>query len=110
MAWLLVDDQVVAPLQVAATPSARRKGLLGRQGIEGALLLSPARSIHTFAMKFTIDVAHLDAELRVLTVTTIKPNRLGRLVWRARHVLEAEQGMLQHFGVVPGVPIAIRQG
>lgn len=109
MAWLVVNDQVVAPLEVATSRSARRKGLLGRQGIEGAMLLSPARSVHTFKMKFTIDVAHLDAEMRVLVVRTMKPGRLGRLVWRARHVLETEQGMLRSLGIVAGVQIEVRQ-
>src|SRR5690606_19882018 len=65
------------PLEVAASPRARTRGLLGRDGIEGALLLTPARSVHTFGMRFAIDVAHLDAELRVLSVCTMAPGRLG---------------------------------
>ncbi len=108
MAWLLVEDQVVAPVEVAATRGARRRGLLGRQGIDGAMLLSPARSVHTVGMKFAIDVAHLDSEMRVLAVTTMKPGRLGRFCWRARHVLEAEAGSLQRFGIGPGVQIGVQ--
>ena len=37
-------------------------GLLGRDGIEGALLLRPARSVHTLGMRFAIDVAFCDAD------------------------------------------------
>ena len=99
---------MVASLEVATTRSARRKGLLGCQGIEGAMLLSPARSVHTFGMRFAIDVAHLDSEMCVLTVTTMKPGRIGRVLWRARHVLEAEAGSLRRFGIDPGVRIEVR--
>ena len=108
MALLMVEDRVVASVEVAATRRARRRGLLGRQGIEGAMLLSGARSVHTVGMRFAIDVAHLDSEMRVLTVATMKPGRIGRFPRRARHVREAEAGSLQQFGVNPGVRIEVR--
>ena len=56
------------------------RGLLGRDGIEGALLLRPARSVHTFRMRFAIDVAFCDRDLRVLRVVThgAQPGRVGR--------------------------------
>ncbi|MFC6341747.1 hypothetical protein ACFP8W_07160, partial [Nocardioides hankookensis] len=56
---LLVDGRDVAPLEVAATHRARSRGLLGRDGIDGALLLPKARQVHTFRMRFPIDVAHV---------------------------------------------------
>lgn len=108
MARLVVEDRVVASVEVAATRSARRRGLLGRQGIDGAMLLPGARSVHTVGMKFAIDIAHLDSEMRVLTVTTMRPGRIGRYSRRARHVLEAEAGSLQQFGIGPGVRIEVR--
>ncbi|MDE0067529.1 MAG: DUF192 domain-containing protein [Acidimicrobiaceae bacterium] len=108
MAWLLVEDRVVASVEVVNTRGARRRGLLGREGIDGAMLLSPARSVHTVGMRFMIDVAHLDSDMCVLAVTTMKPGRVGRIGWRTRHVLEAEAGSLQRFGVTPGVQIGVR--
>lgn len=108
MAWLMVEDRVVASVEVVTTRHARRKGLLGRQGIEGAMLLSPTKSVHTVGMKFAIDVAHLDSDMCVLAVTTMKPGRVGRFSWRTRHVLEAEAGSLQRFGINPGVQIEVR--
>ena len=74
------------------------------------MLLSPARSVHTVGMRFSIDVAHLDSKMRVLSVTTMKPGRIGRMVWRARHVLESEAGSLQRLGVDPGVQIGVQSG
>ena len=108
MAWLVAEDRVVASLEVAETRTTRRRGLLGRDGIEGAILLSPARSVHTFRMRFPIDVAHLDAEMTVLSVVTMVPGRLGRWRFQASHVIESEAGCLRTWGIEPGVQIEVR--
>ncbi|MCX6510844.1 MAG: DUF192 domain-containing protein [Actinobacteria bacterium] len=100
--WLVRDDRVLATLEIAATRRDRRRGLLGRDGIEGAMMLAPARSVHTFGMKFAIDVAHLDAHGVVLRMTTMKPNRLGAFVARSRSVIETEAGALARWGVAAG--------
>ncbi|RPI09277.1 MAG: DUF192 domain-containing protein, partial [Actinobacteria bacterium] len=62
MAWLVRGGEVLASLEVADTRATRRKGMLGRDGIDGALLLVPARSVHTLGMRFDIDVAFLDRD------------------------------------------------
>ena len=41
--------------------ASRRRGLLGRDGFEGALVLAPCRHVHTARMRFAIDVALCDA-------------------------------------------------
>ncbi|MEU6861811.1 DUF192 domain-containing protein [Streptomyces sp. NPDC046876] len=95
------------PLEVAASYRARTRGLLGRPGLTGALLLTPATSVHTFGMRFPIDVAHLDRALRVIAVTTMPPNRLGRPRLRARHVLEAEAGAMAAWGLRTGTALTL---
>ncbi|MFJ2746255.1 DUF192 domain-containing protein [Streptomyces sp. NPDC087440] len=95
------------PLEIAASSRARSRGLLGRTGIAGALLLTPASGIHTFRMRFPIEVAYLDRELRVLAVRTLPPNRLPLPHPRTRHVLEAEAGALTRWGVRPGAHVRI---
>ncbi|MGW3243059.1 DUF192 domain-containing protein [Streptomyces sp. NPDC001070] len=97
----------VIPLEIAASYRARTRGLLGRDGITGALLLTPAASVHTLGMRFAIDVAYLDRRLRVLAVRTMPPGRLGRPRLRARHVLEAEAGAMAAWGLVPGVTLSV---
>ncbi|WP_256103907.1 DUF192 domain-containing protein [Streptomyces sp. ODS05-4] len=92
---------------VAASYRSRRRGLLGRDGIAGAMLLARCNSVHTFGMRFAIDVAYLDRGLRVLDVVTMPPGRLGTPRWRARLVLEAEAGALARWGVGPGVRLAV---
>jgi len=106
--WLVLDGHVLASLEVAETWRGRSRGLLGRDGIDGAILLRPARSVHTFRMRFPIDVAHVDAELHVLHVCTMRPNRLGAPVWRSRAVIECEAGALARWGVEVGDQLEVR--
>lgn len=79
---------------VAATPLARMRGLLGRRSLPSGegILLRPAASIHTFFMRFSIDVVFLDDDLRVVAISPdLRP-------WRAaskrgaRAVLELPAG------------------
>ena len=46
-------------MRLAVTPLARLRGLIGRRAPE-ALLIAPARSVHTCGMRFPIDVVFLD--------------------------------------------------
>ena len=66
---LLRPDGTVAceRCTVAATPLRRMKGLLGRSGLapDEGLLIRPATSIHTWFMRFPIDVVFLDREFVV---------------------------------------------
>ncbi|WP_041821406.1 DUF192 domain-containing protein [Streptomyces davaonensis] len=95
------------PLEIASSYRARTRGLLGRDAVDGVLLLSPANSIHTIGMRIPIDVAYLDRRLNVLAVRTMKPGRLGLPRLRARHVLEAEAGAMVGWGLRVGVRVVV---
>ncbi|MDN3028188.1 DUF192 domain-containing protein [Streptomyces sp. S.PB5] len=98
---------VSVPLEIAASYRARTKGLLGRESVEGAILLSPANSVHTFRMRMAIDVAYLDRRMKVIAVRTMTPGRLGRPRLRARHVLEAEAGAMAGWGLRVGARVEV---
>ncbi|WP_329349589.1 DUF192 domain-containing protein [Streptomyces sp. NBC_01261] len=98
---------VTVPLELATSYRARTKGLLGRDTIDGAMLLSPASSVHTFRMRFPIDVAYLDRNLKIVAVHTMKPGRLGLPRLRSRHVLEAGAGVMAGWGVEAGVRVVV---
>ncbi|MGW0509716.1 DUF192 domain-containing protein [Streptomyces olivaceoviridis] len=95
------------PLEIATSYRARSKGLLGRDAVDGALLLSPASGVHTFGMRIPIDVAYLDRRLTVIAVRTMRPGRLGLPRPRARHVLEAEAGAMAGWGLRPGARVEV---
>ncbi|ROQ82452.1 hypothetical protein EES39_17360 [Streptomyces sp. ADI92-24] len=97
------------PLRIAASYRHRSRGLLGQDGIDGALLITPCGSVHSFRMRFTIDVAYLDRKLNVVAVHTMKPGRLGLPRLRARHVIESEAGAMAKWGLRPGVRVGITQ-
>lgn len=101
---------VTVPLEFATSYRARTKGLLGRDGIDGAMLLSPASSVHTFRMRFPIDVAYLNRKLEVVAVHTMQPGRLGLPRLRSRHVLEAEAGVMAGWGLGVGVRVTVETG
>ena len=108
MAWLVRGGKVLATVEVAETTRDRMRGLLGRDRVEGALLLRPARSVHTLRMRFAIDVAFCDRGMRVVRVVTMEPNRLGRPVWRARSVIETQAGTMAAWELRPGDQLEVR--
>jgi uncharacterized membrane protein (UPF0127 family) len=99
---------VLASVEIAEAYRTRAKGLLGREGIEGALLLRPARSVHSFGMRFPIDVAFCDADLCVLDIIVLRPHRMTLPRWRARAVIEAEAGAFDRWRVRVGDQVEIR--
>jgi uncharacterized membrane protein (UPF0127 family) len=105
--WLLRDGKVLASVEVASSRSDKRRGLLGRDEFEGTLLIEGARSVHTFGMRFPIDVAHLADDGTVLRVTTMRRNRLGLPVRGATRVLEAEAGCFRHWDLSAGQVVEI---
>jgi uncharacterized protein len=102
VAWLVRDGQVLASLEVADSFRPRLRGLLGRDGIDGALLLRPATSVHTLGMRFPLDVAFLDRDLTVLATVRMARHRLGRPRRGARAVLEAEAGAFDRWSLRVG--------
>jgi uncharacterized protein len=75
----------------------RARGLMGVDDMpEGcAIAFEPARQIHTFGMRFPLDLVFCDREWHVLhVVRSMAPARMTRPVWRSRFVLELAGGRL----------------
>ena len=88
---------------------SRARGLLGRSAVEGALVLSPCRAVHTLGMRFAIDVAFLDGDGIVLKVVRMARHRIGLPVWKARTVVEAEAGAFERWGLHIGDCVELRE-
>lgn len=106
---MLRDGDVLATAEVAADRRARRRGLLGRDGMKGALVLRPCRHVHTIRMRFAIDVALVADDGRVLTTTTLQPWRLSPVVRGCRWVVEAESGSFERWSLKPGDVLEVKE-
>jgi uncharacterized membrane protein (UPF0127 family) len=110
VSWLLRDGDVVAALEQATSMRDRARGLLGRDGLDGAMLLDPARSVHTIGMRFAIDVAYCRRTsdgLVVIAIACMRPWRMGLPRLRARCVIEAESGAFERWGLAVGDQLVI---
>jgi len=85
-------------LEVADSASKRSKGLLGRKLLapgEGMWIV-PCESVHTFAMKFPIDLVYLDRNLRIKKVrNAVPPWRLSACL-SAHSILELPAGAIRN--------------
>lgn len=108
MAWLMRDAEVLASLEIATSHRDRAKGLIGRDGFDGALLIERARSVHTFGMRFPIDVAFLDEDFVVVRTMQLRRYRLTLPVRGAHHALEAQAGAFARWHLVVGDRLEIQ--
>ena len=109
MPWLVSGDRVFASGEVAGSARRRARGLLGRDGVDGALWLPRTRAVHTLGMRFAVDVAYCDADGRVLAIVTMRPWRLGRPRLRARSVVEAQAGNMQRWEITVGTTLEVKE-
>ena len=82
----------------ADSPFKRIKGLLGEKEFKKgqALILKPCNSIHTFFMRFPIDVLFLDKDSRVVeAIPSFKPFRLSCIYFKANFVIELPVGIIE---------------
>ena len=108
MPWLVHGDDVVASAEVAVTRRLRRRGLIGRDQVEGVLVLRPCRMVHTFGLQFPIDVAFCDREGFVLHISRMGPGRLSRPVVRAYFAVEASAGAFDRWGIGVGDIVEVK--
>jgi uncharacterized membrane protein (UPF0127 family) len=97
-------------VRLADNPRSRRTGLLTETRLQpgAGLWIFPSQAIHTFWMRFSIDVAFLDRNLRVKRVYhRMPPFRLSRFVWGAQSVLELASGVLADSGTETGDELQI---
>jgi uncharacterized membrane protein (UPF0127 family) len=87
---------LASAVEVAGTSESRRRGLLGRDSLDpsSALVIAPCSAIHTFFMRFAIDVVFVDRRGRVLhIVRDLPPWRIAASL-RAYAVIEMTGGSL----------------
>ncbi|WP_282109890.1 DUF192 domain-containing protein [Shewanella algicola] len=83
---------------------SRLKGLLGQRSLtmQQGLLIAPCNSVHTFGMKFDIDVVFLDKNNKVVKIkTSVKPARMTSC-FGSKKVLELASGSAEYNNISIG--------
>lgn len=90
--------ELASRLEVASSGAKRRKGLLGRDGLQPGegLWIIPCESVHTFFMRFHIDLVYLDRNHKVRKV------RSAMGAWRMSMCLSAHSVLELRAGAVLG--------
>lgn len=107
MAWLVHDGTVLASVERSSSVRSRTRGLLGRDEINGALLLDKTKSVHTIGMRFPIDVAFCDEDMKVLRIVTMPKHRVSKFEFRAACAIETAAGRFNHWQIEAGAQLEI---
>ena len=91
-------------LEVANQGDTRRKGLLGRSGLDAGegLWIKPCEAVHTFFMNFPIDLVYLDQQHRIRKVRKSVPAWRLSACLSASSVLELPSGCIEATKSRPG--------
>ena len=98
-------------IDVADTSEKRRTGLLKHTGLapgEG-LWIKPCESVHTFFMKFAIDLVYIDKKNKVRKARkAVPPWRLSACL-SAHSIIELPAGTIERTGTQAGDELAIEK-
>lgn len=109
MSQLIKNSQVLIPnVKVATSFFSRFLGLMGKKSIaeDQAVCFPRCDSIHTFFMRFPIDVILVGKEGEVVEVVeAMKPWRLMLPRKKVKHVIEMQAHLSKKLGIQPGEKI-----
>ena len=99
--------RLASSVRVARTHWTRLRGLIGTSPSEfqpgSALWIVPCRGVHTFAMRFPLDLLYLDSRGCVVGVfENIRPWRVAPMRMKAASVLELPSGAIAHSATQSG--------
>jgi uncharacterized membrane protein (UPF0127 family) len=98
------NTELACRAEIAGTSGKRRTGLLKHKSLPAGegLWIVPCEGVHTFGMKFAIDVLFLNKKRKVLKVRADMDRGKISFCLRAYSVLELPAGTAAATGTVPG--------
>lgn len=104
------DVPLATTVETAFDAASRKKGLLGRDGLaEGAaLVIAPCSGVHTFAMRFPIDVIFVRRDGRVVKVRRAMPAGRMSASLGAFATVEMSAGAADRAGLQVGDRLVVR--
>lgn len=105
------NGDLVCDAEVADGFVTRGVGLLRRKALapDAGLLIQPCTSVHTFFMRFVIDVVYLDSQDRVVKAVTMERYRLSRGSKGTKRTLELAQGRITQLRIEHGERLVIAE-
>ena len=102
---------VVPDLAVAVESATRKKGLLGRDGLAdgSGLVIAPTNAVHTFFMRFPIDILFVTKFGEVVKVCSAVPPWRMAAALRGYAVVELAAGGAARAGLKVGDRVAVRR-
>lgn len=96
-------------VSVADTMRSRFIGLMGKKYIAAneGLLIMPCNQVHTFHMRFPIDIIYLSKDMEIVGLHTLPPGKVGEKFKSAFCVLETTAGSAENFKLTPGNTLKI---
>jgi uncharacterized protein len=87
---------IASSVEIADSRATRRRGLLGRDGLPAgtALIITLCKGVHTFAMRFTIDVVFVDGSGTIRKIVRNMGPRRMAFSPMASMAIECESGAL----------------
>ncbi|MGQ0732326.1 MAG: DUF192 domain-containing protein [Acidobacteriota bacterium] len=95
---------LIRTLEMASDSHARRKGLLGRDALapDEGMVIVPTQGIHTFGMRFPLDIVGVSRDGIVVKIKGAVPPRRLVFALRAFAILETAGGVVEHAGLTVG--------
>lgn len=96
------DKTMASVCKLAAVFSSRLKGLMFRSNMDDneALLIYPCNSVHTFFMRFSIDLIFIDPDGIILSeIRQVRPGKALKPIKGAWGTLELKGGRLDNIGL-----------
>jgi uncharacterized membrane protein (UPF0127 family) len=103
----LVGDSI----RYSGSSSERRQGLLHDNGLDAGsgMLIVPCEGVHTFGMRFPIDVVFLDKSYRIIRTSEAVPPWRIRLCLRAHSTLELPAGVIRSLRLRRGLALRVER-
>ena len=88
-------------IEIARDSESRRRGLLGRDRLEwgSAFVIAPCQGVHTFGMRFPIDIVAVARDGTVVKMRPGVPRRRILISWSAFAVIELRAGAASEAGL-----------